>query len=280
MLSLAQPLHIGNAIRLHFSPPAGAVEWRVLRKETNDISGPSDVSAFVAYSGDDHVAVDATLLRNGLQQFYAPFWTSDNWATWTATDVVAATPQADYTEHTPDVLSFLRERIEAGLLVECQRGNFQTELGMIQVYTAPPSLERDLRFPLVTIHMEREGSGDRALGEVLSSDHFDAVGFDWDESEGWLSDESITIIGWSLNGDERNELRKALRRVLMGNMPVFEAFGWTRIDLHAEDIDAVNGEYPSPIYQTMNTFSCIAPVRVGGKVDAISDVIVRSINGY
>lgn len=277
MISLVQPLHIGNAIRLHFAPPAGARVWRVLRKETNDIAGHEDPTAFRVYEGAEDVAIDAMLLKNGIEQFYKPFWTSDG-TNWTAGPSVSGTPGADYAEYTTDVLSFLRERIEAGLLVEVERGNFQTELGYIQVLMGSPSLERDLRFPLVTLHMESETSGERALGEDISGDEFDAIGFDWDESEGWWGEHTVTVIGWSLNGDERNELRKALRRIVIGNMPVFEAQGWTRIDFRAEDIDAVNGEYPSPMYQVMGAFSCIAPVRVGGKVDAISTVISRSLN--
>ena len=217
------------------------------------------------------------LLRNGTQQFYKPFWTSDGIA-WTAAPVVAATPAASYTEHTPDVLTELRARIEAGLLVEVQRGNFAVDIGYIQVMLGSPSLERDLRFPLVTIHMEHEGDGERAIGDDISGDEFDSIGFAWDESEGWLSECTVTVIGWSLNADERNELRKALRRVIIGNMAVFESFDWTRVGFRAEDIDAVNGEYPSPMYQVMGTFSCVAPVRVGGKVGAISDVIARSQN--
>lgn len=278
MIHMVQPLHIGNALRLHFTPPAGAVVWRALRKETNDIGAHDDPTAFLAYEGVDNVTVDATLLRNGVQQFYKPFWTADG-VTWTAGPVVSGTPVADYAEYTPDVLSFLRERIEVGLLEEVNRGNFLTELGSVQVMVGAPSLERDLRFPLVTIHLEAETSGERAIGECISGDVFDSIGFAWDESDGWWADNTVTVIGWSLNSDERNELRKAMRRIVIGNFPVFESHGWTQIDWRVEDIDAVNGEYPSPMYQAMGTFSCIAPVRVGGKVDAISTVISRSING-
>lgn len=278
MIHMVQPLHVGNALRLHFTPPAGARVWRVLRKTTDDIAGHDDPSAFLAYEGVDDVTVDATLLTNGERVFYKPFWTADG-VTWTPGPVWSGTPAPNYEEHTPDVLSFLRDRLEAGLKIEVERGNLQSDVGYLQVMLGAPSLERDLRFPLVTIHMERDGSGERALGECISGDTFDAIGFDWDESEGWMSECTVTVIGWSLNGDERNELRKALRRIVIGNMPVFESYGWTRLDFNAEDIDAVNGEYPAPMYQVMGTFSCIAPVRVGGKVDAVSTVISRSLNG-
>ena len=170
-------------------------------------------------------------------------------------------------------MSVLRDRIEAGLLVEVQRGNLVTDLGYVQVYTSSPSLERDLRMPLVTIHLDNEAPAERAVGESVASDQFNAVGFDWDDSEGWIANVSVLIIGWSLNSDERIELRKAIRRIIIGNLPVFEGLGWITPSLTQQDNDAINGEYPAQIYQVINTFTCLAPVRVGGTVPA-----VRTIN--
>ncbi len=271
MISMIQPLHVGNAIRLFLEPPANAVEWKVLRKGSGTFPGHDDPSALLAYQGDENVIVDVSSLQNEVLQFYCAFYTADR-TTWTASNVVSATPRANYEDHTTDVLSYLRDRLQEGLLVECQRGNFQTELGYIQVYTAPPSLERDLRFPLVTLHLESEEPAERGLGETISGDEFDAIGFDWQESEGWLAGVRITIVGWSLNSDERIELRRAIRRLIVGNLPVFDSLGWVQVGLSQQDVDAINGEYPSPIYQVMSMFSCIAPVRVSGKVDAVSQV--------
>lgn len=274
MIHMVQPLHIGNALRLHLTPPLGARVWRILRNETGVFAGPSDPSAFVAYQGSDHVVVDATMLRNGVQQFYQPFWTTDG-VNWLAEPVASGTPNANYQEKTEDVLTLLRERLEAGLLVECERGNFQPEGGYIRVVIGSPALDQELRLPLVTLHMEHDGSGERGIGEAVGTDQFDAIGFDWEESEGWLSNTTVTMIGWSLNGDERNELRKALRRLVIANLEVFESFGWARIDFGAEDIDLVNGEMPSPIYQVSCSFTCLAPVVVSGVVPAVREITVR-----
>lgn len=252
--------------------------WKVLRKGSATFSGHDDPSAIMVHQGAETVFVDSQALQNTVMQFYCAFY-STNGTTWTPSNVAHGTPAAIYVDHTTDVLSHMRERLEAGLLVECQRGNFQPELGYIQVYTAPPSLEQGLRFPLVTIHLEDESSGERGLGENISGDEFDEIGFDWNESEGWLANVKLMIIGWSLNSDERIELRKAIRRIIVGNFPVFADYGWIMPSLSQQDMDAVNGEYPSPLYQTMNNFSCTAPVRVSGSVDAISAVISRSING-
>jgi len=281
MITTVQPLYAGNAVRLFVAHPVDAIAWKVLRNASGVFSGVDDAGATLVYHGIDDVFIDALALGNDTLYYWGIFYTADN-VTWTAGNVLGATPSAIYQDHTTDVLSFLRERLEAGLKVECQRGNFLPELGYIQVYTAPPSMEQGLRFPLVTLHLESEDSADRGIGENISGDTFDAIGFGWEESEGWLANVRVLIIGWSLNSDERVELRKAIRRLVAANLPVFDSYGWITPNLAQQDIDAINGEYPSQIYQVMNTFTCVAPVRVGGidgSAVSVSDLTARIANG-
>ena len=272
MITMVQPLHVGNALRLFIEPPADAVRWRVLRKGSDTFSGdPEDPSALVAYEGDERVVVDAAHLQNEVMAFYRPFYLSFA-GIWTPGRTAYGTPASIYEEHTTDVMSLVRERLEAGLKVEVERGSLVHELGYVQVYTAPPSQEQNLLFPLVTITLSSESSDVRAVGETISGDEFDSIGFDWSESEGWLASVQLEITGWSLNSDERIELRRAIRRVVLANLPVFAAHGIDQVNLSMSDNDAVNGEYGAPVYQVMASFSCVAPVRVGGRVDAISEV--------
>lgn len=277
MIVMVVPLHAGNAMRLILRPPAGAVRWKVLRGAGATFTGHDDPSALLVYDGDEDVIVDSQFLQNDIQQFWRAFYTQDG-VTWQDSNVASGTPSATYQDHTTDVLSLMRERLEAGLLVECQRANFATELGFIQVFNAPPTLDQNIRFPLVTIHLDYEGSDERAIGEAISGDTFDSIGFDWDESEGWLANVRLQIVGWSLNSDERIELRKAIRRIIVANLPVFDSYGWMLPNVQQQDIDAINGEYPAQIYQVMTTFTCVAPVRVSGTVDAIRDISVRRID--
>lgn len=277
MIKIVQPLPAGNALRLYLAPPAGAEAWRILKKASDSFTGADDASAVIAYEGDERVVVDASFLQNEVKVFYRPFYLIGD--TWQAGPTADGTPAGTYEECTTDVLSFVRERLEAGLLVELQRGNLVNELGYIQVYTAPPSLERDLRFPLVTVHLESESPADRGIGEDIVGDEFDAIGDDWIDSEGWLAQVQLVILGWSLNSDERLELRKAIRRVVLANLAVFDAQGMVQITLSAQDVDAVNGEYGVPLYQVMNTFSCLAPVRVGNRVNPINEIEVTAIDG-
>lgn len=276
MISMVQPLYVGNALRLFFEPPAGAVRWKVLRKGSDSFSGHDDPSAAVIYEGAEHVVVDTQFLQNQVMAFYRPFYTSDG-VTWAAGPTAHGTPDATFTETATDVVTFLRERLEAGLKVEVERGNLQSELGYVQVYISTPSLEQDLRFPLVTIHLDDEAASVWGVGDDITGDVFDPIAEEFEESEGWLNQVQCSVIGWSLNGDERSELRKAIRRIIMGNLQVFASHGWEQIELAQQHIDAVGGEYPAPIFQTVGSFRCLAPARVGGQVGTVKTVISRSI---
>ena len=77
MISMIQPLYVGNALRLFLEPPAGATEWKVLRKGSGTFSGHDDPAAMLAYHGDSKVIDDISGLQNEVLQFYRPFYTTD-----------------------------------------------------------------------------------------------------------------------------------------------------------------------------------------------------------
>lgn len=273
MIFAVQPLLSGNALRLFLEPPAGATEWRVLRKGADTFTGVGDTGALVVYDGDERVIVDTQSLTNEQLAFYKAYYSADGGATWTASPTASGTPTASYQEQTTDVLAFLRDRLEAGLKVEVQRGTIKSDLGYIRVLTASPSLERDLVLPLITVHLDDETPSTRALGEQIA-DEGDLYGDPLVDSEGWIYDTRLTIIAWSLNSDERAELRRAIRRIILANMPVFADRGWMQIAVSHQDVDAISGEYFAPIYQVVSNFTCMAPVAVSGAVQPILDVEV------
>ena len=208
---------------------------------------------------------------------YKPYYRMSD-GSWQAAPSAGATPVGTYEEFTTDAMSFLRARLEAGLKIEVQRENLLHESGYIQVFTAPPAIEKNLRFPLVTLTLDHEQPAHRGIGEDIMGGEYDAIGGDWFDSEGWLSDVQITVVTWSQNSNERIEMRKAVRRVVIGNLPAFEEKGFTQISLSAQDVDAVNGEYTANLYQTFFTFSCIAPVRVGYRPGTLNNIEVQIVN--
>lgn len=272
MISIAQPLPAGNAIRIFVEPPSGALSWRVLRKGADTFTGYDDVSALIAFEGDERVFVDTESLINDQTSFYKAYFFDGS--TWTGSSTVSATPSATYEDNTTDAMEVIVDRLRAGLKVEVDRQNILNELGYIQVFTAPPNLERDMRFPLVTVSLDVEEPEVRGIGELLESDVL--LDDEWFESEGWIARVQLSIVGWSLNPDERTELRKAIRRIIVANLAVLDDKGIQQVQLSQTNLDSVSGEYDAPVYQTVGTFTCIAPVRVGNRADSISEVEVEA----
>lgn len=271
-INLIQTLTAGNAVKLFLSPPAGAMYWRVLKMGSDGFGAHDDLDyAVVAYEGTEDVFIDSKNLVNEHKVFYRPYYYMPD-GTWQTAVTVSATPTASYEDYSTDVLSLVRQRIEEGLLVEVERGTLIAEYGYIQVFTAPPALEQNLRFPLVTITLEDESPSTRGIGDDIAGDELGFIGNDWFEAEGWIADVRLSVVGWSLNSDERIALRKALRRIIIMNLPVFADSGMDLVNFTMSDVDALNGEYDANIYQVMGTFTCIAPVRVGGSVETIKQV--------
>lgn len=271
MIAMLQPLSIGNAIRVILDPPAGSLRWRILRKVSDTFTDQSDPGALLVYEGTENTALDTVSLQNGTPYFYRPFYW--NGTAWTSSTSASGTPNATYEDASTDVLTIVRDRLDAGLQVEVQRQTLVPQSGSIPVLNAPPVFQ-DTRWPVVTVHLLVDAPAERGLGEVLEPDAFDLPAGLWDESEGWLAHVQLAVIGWSQNPDERIALRQALRRLIVANLSVFDASGMIKIEFSQQDVDAVSGEYPAPVYQTAGTFTCMAPVIVGDQVDEITDVQV------
>lgn len=268
MIRLVTPLAVGNALRLFLEPPVGATAWRVLRKETDTFTGENDAEAFLVAEGTMRSLVDFKLLENGRTYFYRAYYRDG--AAWTASPSVSAVPASTYVDHSSDALSVLRDRLDFGLAEEVKRGTIRHKLGSVPVLTAPPVFD-ETRWPVVTVQLMSESPNVRSLGEQVVPDLYDAFSQGWKEYEGWLAKVQIAVMAWSLNPDERIALRKALRRIIVGNLPVFDEEGMTEIDFTVQDMEDFE-TFSAPVYQVMGTFSCLAPVAVSDAVSEVADV--------
>jgi hypothetical protein len=268
MISFAQSLAIGNAVRIVLLPPAGATRWRLLRKTADTFTGQDDPAALVVLDSKQTIsAVDRQSLTNTSTYFYRVYYLAGT--TWTGSATVPVVVTADYQEVTEDVMTMMLDRLNLGLFVEIQRGKLKHPKGRIPVLGAFP-FSAEITWPVVTVHLSSDGSDGRGLGEMLSPDEFD--GNDWEVGEGWLSRVRLDIIGWSQNPIERASLRQAIRRVIIANLPVFDSAGIVHIDLSQMDGEDPGGEKNTVIYKSVGSFSCVAPIQIVSKQDEIIDV--------
>lgn len=271
MIARIQPLAAGNALRIFLEVPAGALKLRLLRKVSDTFSGHDDAEALVVADELHAAPLDTNALLNGTLYHYRAYYFVAG--SWVPSQSVSAVPASTYADQGGDVLSLLRDRLDLGLQAEVVNGALTHDQGHIKVLTAPPVFE-DTVWPLVTVHLQSESPSERGLGEVLATDTFNDDGT-WGEAEGWLAGVQIVVMGWSLNPDERMELRKALRRIVVANLPVFDDAGMVEIQFSQQDTEDFES-YGTPVYQALCTFSCTAPVLVGANTAAIKEVQVQT----
>lgn len=274
MISLARPLSVGNAIRLWLTPPAAAQWWRVLRRSSGAISGPNDPNAAVVTDlSREESLLDSEGLENGTAYTYQAFyWTG---SAFEASATVAVTPAATYSGDRPSAQEIVRERLDLGLRVEVARGTLKPASGSIPVVTAPHVLAEGITFPCVSVHFDTEDPEHRGIGEIVLADERNTDGR-WIEHDGWLASTRLSIVGVSLNGDERIALRKAIKRVILANLPVFAAAGMTLPTLRLRDTEGL-GEDNATQYRVNGTFDFVEPAFVTDEAPAITDVTVSPL---
>lgn len=273
MISMVQKIPCGNALRILTMPPTKAATVRLLRKDEDTFSGWNDPDALVISHGPERCITDTMGLYNGIQVFYRAYYLING--NWIATTTVAATPQPTFTDVSVDPMAIVRDRLELGLQVHVQRGVIQHDRGFVPVLTASPQIE-DVPLPLVTVHLAHESPDMRSIGELIGSDVYSNEEGMWHSFEGGYSRTDLTIVGWSLNADERMVIRNALKAVLMANLPVFDATGLMQVSWTFSDVEDFE-TYAAPVYQAMCNFTCYAPSAVDGVDPAIRDVVVHQI---
>lgn len=247
MLAMAYPLPAGNAVRLILSPPSGAAELRIMRRD--DAVPPaseSDASALEVYRGSPvRSHTDWAAVPDGVTLYYRAFWRVAG--VWVDGGIKSVRADARFVDRSVEPLLVLRDRVDLGLRPYVARGELRPQTGAIPVLIASPLIE-ETPIPVVTVHLESESSEVVPVGSELA-DRGGVVGF--------LSRARMQVVGWSLNVDERLVLRRALTAILAANRDVFEEAGMAELDVSFADQDDFT-TYSAPLYQAIGTVSCVA----------------------
>lgn len=280
-LYLLRTLPIGHAVEFGLNLPFATVAWHVLRRTNTQFpEDPLDFTGSVVVHAQESAAPPATYparlldldrIQHGVTYYYRAY--AYDGATWTQSAIASITPQPAFADFSLDPQTLVRDRLILGLQDEVTAQRLRPTSGVIPVLTAPPQIDAT-SWPLVTVHLDADTAAERAIGEQLAADVRQSSDGDWRETEGWLSSVELSVIGWSQNADERTALRHALKRQIIGNLPVFAAQGlitpeWSQRD--SEDFTTFN----APVYQTVGTFRCLAPSSLTWTVPDITAVTVH-----
>lgn len=272
MIEQIEPLAVGNAVQIAVLPPDTSVRWRVLRNTTGIFPAFDDPASILirdVSATDPRQFIDYSDLVNGTLYYYQDF--SFDGSAWSSnSNPVGVTPATTYQDDSVDALTIVLARVQAGIDAEVTRGALKPTDGKIAVLSAPPVFE-DTRFPVVSIHLQSEAPINRALGEEIAHDELNLEGL-FDEHEGWVAKTQLQIVGWSLNADERIDLRKAIRRIILANLAVFEDAVLMQVEFSQQDIEDFT-TYNANVYETVGTFSCMTPLSVNVQRGIVADVV-------
>ena len=266
--NILQPISCGNAVRLVVQPAAGETRWRVLRKEANDFTGPDDPAAFVVHEGAERFLTDARLLVNGVTYHYALY--GGAMGVWSAPVVAAVVPEALFTDVSADAQELVRERLDVGLQSLIGRGLAPLSKPSLAVMSIP-FYQQGTDLPVVTVLFAGGSATGHALGSQMSDEVFD--GSDFIGTQGWHESITLEISAWSLNAEERNTIRRALKAAIAANLGIFAESGLMNFEVQSvqdtEDFQSMN----APVYQTVIRVSCqavCAVTEVDGSFTSVS----------
>ena len=273
-----------------YAPSAGAAvaiqvyaadgrAWRLLRHASFEAADADDEHAVLVDDGNGDEGYVAALdlnVTNGTQYVYAVWVLEDD--AWVLSGAIRSITPAYLAEPlyaAPDLADFLRERLGPALEAETAAGRLRHESGTVPVLSAYPQLDQ-VRLPVVTVILQSRQPEIRGVGEIVVSDAFsDNL---WSAYEGWL-DRSIVQIGVvALNHEDRRRLRDAVQRVLMLNLPILDARGFTLPEWSLSDT-ADFESHNVPLYQSVFTLSCVHPALVRTRFPSIAAVEVTA-NAY
>jgi hypothetical protein len=228
----------------------------VLRRSDATFTIPDDPNAAVvvdAYGENTFLDIN---VQNGTPYFYALF--SWDGAIWTRSAAVSATPAFSYAHNDADPQCLVRDRVALGLAAELAAGNLEAPSGNIQVLTAPYALFEGVTMPVVSVHLQSQSAGDHALGDLVASDgDLSCYGLSLGEDVGVFQRTTLQIVGIALNSDQRLALRRALERVILGNLSVFYANNLTQVEWSFSDDEDFAGENVN-LFRTVCAFSCVS----------------------
>jgi len=268
MITMVEALPVGYALRLFLAPPSSAKWWRILRRTVDAFTGPDDTGAtLVVDEATENVIVD-TGIQNATLYFYrAYYWDG---AAWTASATNYGTAASTYVSLDIDPLTIVRDRLKVGLSDMVARGMLKPHSGVIPVMTAPFASAKEASFPCVSVHLDSDGQSDSYVATDLQADMPDGIGGTI-EGEGWHNAVTLNVVGVSLNPDERIALRKAIKAIIIANIPVFSAKVLNNVQFSQrdnEDFTASN----AALYITSGSFTCTYPSFIYDTKDNVTDV--------
>lgn len=263
----ARPFDFGGAVRLLWVNPSDATFDHViiLRKATNDISGPTDPAAILVNRGigkqaeefrsvflpNDITSSDLyrTILDDGIQSWASTIYykifasNADESDISTASVIAVSLPQVSTFEEF-DVIGSLLTFIKSYLKQQIVTGALRLPVGKtdIDVIDGPPLLDA-ISFPIVSLHLDQDQPIGFSIGDNIG--HMDEDGDDTVLRRGFMSNVTIAVVGVTDNPEIRRLLYRALKGALIAGRQLMEQHGMLNMELSGRfNEDFINYDMP------------------------------------
>lgn len=265
----ARVFTFGGAVRLFWIAPTDVTydHVKILRKTTNTISGPTDPTATLVYTGNGEQAVEfrsvflpddvaeSDLYRTAID-LQSPAWnTTYYYAIYamnaaesdvsTAVVASAVIPQVSTFEEL-DVIGQLLVFINSYLNQQIVTGALELPPGVtnVQVVDGPPLLD-NLKFPCVALHLDEDAPVGFAVGDDVG--HMDDSGDVEVARIGYMSRVAISVVGVTDNPEIRRHLYRLLKGALVAARPLLGRLGMLNMEItghYSEDFS----QYDMPLF--------------------------------
>jgi hypothetical protein len=272
----AIPLSIGNAVKLSFIPPSDD-EWagtRILRKAGTIsvpavISGPTDAAATIIWDQSGETTnqsldearwmLDIQGLVNGILYTYAAY-AYDAVPNYSDVLTITVTPAVTYTYQSFELKDLFLDRLPVTMADELLRGMIRLKSGVtkIPVISASPAPGSEDTWPVVSVHLDSDAMNTEAIGHETGGQTFNEGTNLWVTNEGAYFAQAVSVLAWTLNPEERDEMRRALKRQITVVMHELVELGQAaQLGLNLQDAEEFS-LYPAPVYFAICHVTCLA----------------------
>lgn len=269
----ASAFSLGGAVRLQWINPttAGFDHVKILRKLTNTFSGPNDQSATVVYLGLGDLCqpyrnifqpvdgvtpaqyrqiLDTTDIGYNITYYYAIYaLDAGEVSPSDAAAMSATTPHVSEFEEI-DILQTLLDYINPYMNAQIVTQSLAIRPNQrINVLNGPPLLD-NATWPMVSVHLDDDHPSDFSIGDIVGSN--DTTGDTIVHRRGYMSDASISVVGWTDNPDVRKSMYRNLKGCLISARQLLENVGLMNVVLsgrYAEDFE----NYQMPLFFALFT---------------------------
>lgn len=258
MITYMTNVGTGQAIKILLEPTE--LKTRLIKNETGVFTDENSGILLGEWTDSGAYLDDAVV--DGQTYYYATYsFDGHKWAPENGRSIVS---QATFRPVYNDPVSCVYNRLVAGFKVERDQSRIHCA-DPIDVLIAPATNETSV-FPIVTLRCVSDSVDRFAIGASIIVDETEALE--------WWGKMELRIEAISTNSVQRQELRRALRNIIQGNLGIFENYGYVALEF--SQTDAEDTKTGKRTYSTVAKLNFDYVIGVEKDQDIINEITISA----